>query len=76
MWRKEPFDDQDWLFDMKYDGYRALYSLGCPHHRRCGIGISPDRDITARRPDVAAFRASLPTAPLARTPAENRGFST
>jgi len=38
----------------------------------------PDRDITARRPDVAASGASLPTAPLAhaRTPAENRGFST
>src|SRR5262249_40862322 len=53
-------------------------SLGCPHHRRCGTGIWPDRDITARRPDVAASGASLPTAPLApaRTPAENRGFST
>jgi ATP-dependent DNA ligase len=23
-WRKEPFDDPDWLFEMKYDGYRAL----------------------------------------------------
>src|SRR5712671_2121828 len=53
-------------------------SLGCPHHRRCGTGIWPDRDITARRPDVAASCASLPTVPLAptRTPAENRGFST
>jgi|SRR5215831_14366348 len=27
MWRKEPFDDPDWLFDMKYDGDRALYYL-------------------------------------------------
>jgi ATP-dependent DNA ligase len=24
---KEPFDDSDWLFDMKYDGYRALCYL-------------------------------------------------
>jgi bifunctional non-homologous end joining protein LigD len=23
-WRKEPFDDSDWLFEFKYDGYRAL----------------------------------------------------
>lgn len=23
-WRKEPFDDPDWLFDFKYDGFRAL----------------------------------------------------
>jgi bifunctional non-homologous end joining protein LigD len=23
-WRKEPFDDPEWLFDFKYDGFRAL----------------------------------------------------
>ena len=23
-WRNEPFDDRDWLFDCKYDGFRAL----------------------------------------------------
>jgi hypothetical protein len=51
---------------------KTIQSLSRPHHRRCGTGISPDRDITARRHDVAAPRASLPTAPLApaRTPAE------
>jgi bifunctional non-homologous end joining protein LigD len=26
-WRKEPFDDPDWLFDFKYDGFRALCYL-------------------------------------------------
>jgi bifunctional non-homologous end joining protein LigD len=26
-WRKEPFDDSDWLFDFKYDGFRALYYI-------------------------------------------------
>jgi bifunctional non-homologous end joining protein LigD len=25
--RKEPFDDPDWLFDVKYDGFRALCYL-------------------------------------------------
>jgi hypothetical protein len=33
-------------------------SLGCPHHRWCGTGIWPDRDITAGMPDVAAPCAS------------------
>jgi bifunctional non-homologous end joining protein LigD len=23
-WRKEPFDDPDWLFDFKYDGFRFI----------------------------------------------------
>ena len=23
-WRKQPFDDPGWLFDCKYDGFRAL----------------------------------------------------
>jgi NAD(P)-dependent dehydrogenase (short-subunit alcohol dehydrogenase family) len=39
---------------------------------RCGTGIWPDRDSTARGPDVTAPCASLPSAPLAppRTPRE------
>ena len=27
IWRKEPFDDPGWLFDVKYDGFRALSYL-------------------------------------------------
>jgi bifunctional non-homologous end joining protein LigD len=27
IWRKEPFDDPDWLFDFKYDGFRGLCYL-------------------------------------------------
>jgi bifunctional non-homologous end joining protein LigD len=26
-WRKEPFDDPAWLFDCKYDGFRALHYI-------------------------------------------------
>src|SRR5215470_4190851 len=26
-WRKDPFDDPDWLFDVKYDGFRGLCYL-------------------------------------------------
>jgi len=25
--RKEPFDDPDWLFELKYDGFRGLCYL-------------------------------------------------
>jgi bifunctional non-homologous end joining protein LigD len=32
-WRKEAFDDPDWLFDFKYDGFRALYYIEPGHYR-------------------------------------------
>jgi bifunctional non-homologous end joining protein LigD len=31
-WRKDPFDNPDWLFDVKYDGFRALCYI---EHERC-----------------------------------------
>ena len=30
-WRKEPFDDPDWLFEFTYDGFRALCYLVVQH---------------------------------------------
>ena len=42
--RKEPFDHPDWLFDFKYDGFRALSYL---EHRSCRLisrnGNDPSR---------------------------------
>jgi len=38
-WRKQPFDDPDWLFDVKYDGFRALLYIerdGCRFVSRTG----------------------------------------
>jgi bifunctional non-homologous end joining protein LigD len=35
-WRKQPFDDPDWLFDFKYDGFRGL----CYIERGCNRLIS------------------------------------
>jgi len=26
-WRKEPFDAPDWLFDLKYDGFRGASAM-------------------------------------------------
>ena len=31
--RNEPFDDPEWLFEFKYDGFRALYHLERGRHR-------------------------------------------
>jgi bifunctional non-homologous end joining protein LigD len=33
-WRRDPFDDPDWLFDVKYDGFRALFYLERPGRSR------------------------------------------
>jgi hypothetical protein len=33
-WRKEPFDDPEWLFDFKCDGFRAVCYL---ERRRCRL---------------------------------------
>src|SRR5215472_842052 len=43
-WRKEPFDDPDWLFDFKYDGFRAL----CYIEQRRNRLISRNNNIMAR----------------------------
>ena len=42
--RKEPFDDPDWLFDFKYDGFRAL----CYLEQRRNRLISPNNNIMTR----------------------------
>ena len=41
-WRKAPFDDPDWLFDFKYDGFRGLCIAG-----RCRF-ISRDGKLLSR----------------------------
>src|SRR5580704_9519774 len=43
-WHKEPFDDPDWLFDFKYDGFRAV----CYLERRRNRLISRNNNIMTR----------------------------
>src|SRR5215469_18264157 len=43
-WRKEPFDDPDWLFDFKYDGFRGLCYL---ERGRCWL-ISRNGNVLGR----------------------------
>jgi bifunctional non-homologous end joining protein LigD len=43
-WRKEPFDDSEWLFDFKYDGFRGL----CYLERGRGRFISRNGTVLSR----------------------------
>ena len=43
-WRKEPFDDSEWLFDFKYDGFRGL----CYIERGCCRLISRNGNVLSR----------------------------
>jgi bifunctional non-homologous end joining protein LigD len=43
-WRKEPFDDPEWLFEFKYDGFRALCYI---EQGRCRL-ISRNGNVLSR----------------------------
>jgi ATP-dependent DNA ligase len=48
-WRKEPVDAPDWVFDFKYDGFRAL----CYLEQRCNRLIPRNNDIMTRFGELA-----------------------
>ena len=52
-WRKQPFDDPEWLFDCKYDGFRAL----CYLERGSGCLISRNGNLM-RRFDALALQVA------------------
>lgn len=54
-WRKEPFDDPEWLFDFKYDGFRALCYL---EQRRCRF-ISRNGRLLSRFEELADQLAAV-----------------
>jgi bifunctional non-homologous end joining protein LigD len=53
----EPFSSPEWLFEPKYDGYRALAAR---EDDRARIVYRSGRDATARFPEIAAAIAALP----------------
>lgn len=60
---REPFDDPDWLFELKYDGFRALAYIEddcCRLISRNGNSFGNFRDLAARLPrDVRDKRVVL-----------------
>jgi bifunctional non-homologous end joining protein LigD len=56
--RPSPFDDPNWIFELKYDGFRALAFI---ENGRCQL-ISRNGNPFASFPDLAnSVAASLPT---------------
>jgi bifunctional non-homologous end joining protein LigD len=53
----EPFASPDWLFELKYDGYRALATR---EDDRTRIVYRSGRDVTARFPEIAVAIGALP----------------
>jgi len=55
--RQDSFDGEDWLFELKYDGVRAL---ALRHGTQVRLFGRNGRDITQRYPEVALALAALP----------------
>ena len=53
-WRKEPFDDPGWLFDFKYDGFRAVCYL---ERRRCHL-VSRNGNLLSRYDELGTQLAA------------------
>jgi bifunctional non-homologous end joining protein LigD len=51
----EPFDDPDWLFEVKWDGHRALAALGSSTRLTSRSG----RDVTAQFPELVELHERL-----------------
>jgi bifunctional non-homologous end joining protein LigD len=54
---REPFDRPGWLFEVKWDGYRALAEI---RQGQIRLYSRHDKDLTARFPQVAEDLKSLP----------------
>lgn len=55
--RGEPFDDDDWLFEVKYDGYRLLAARDGD---RVELRTRRGRDVARNFPEIAEAVAALP----------------
>ncbi len=57
-----PFDDPGWLFEVKWDGFRAIATIGADG----GVQLTSrnGKDLVARFPSLAAIAGDFTTAPL------------
>ena len=58
----EPFDDDDWLFEIKWDGYRAI----CTIDEKGALTLSSrnDIDFLARFPDLSGLADAFKSVPI------------
>jgi bifunctional non-homologous end joining protein LigD len=59
---EQPFDDPDWLFEVKWDGYRALATIDTD--RKMTVISRNGLDLLARFPDLAAIGDAFDTLPV------------
>jgi bifunctional non-homologous end joining protein LigD len=57
----EPFDDPDWLFEIKWDGYRALCTVD---DGKLSLVSRNGLDMLARFPDLAALSTAFASVPV------------
>lgn len=53
---EKPFDDEDWLFEIKWDGYRAIAFIA---NGKVRLVSRNQNDLTARYPDLKGLPQSL-----------------
>jgi bifunctional non-homologous end joining protein LigD len=58
----EPFDDDAWVFELKWDGYRAVATVDA--HRRLSLISRNGLDLLERFPDMAALARAFTTLPI------------
>lgn len=59
---EKPFDDDDWLFEIKWDGYRALCTIDAK--RRLTLVSRNGKDLLAQFPDLAALGQAFREVPI------------
>lgn len=57
----EPFDDPDWLFEIKWDGYRALCTI---EEKRFSLVSRNGLDMLQRFPDLKALAGAFASVPI------------
>jgi bifunctional non-homologous end joining protein LigD len=57
----EPFDDPDWLFEIKWDGYRALCTI---EETKFSLVSRNRLDMLERFPDLRALRGAFASVPI------------
>jgi len=58
----EPFDDDDWLFELKWDGYRAILTIDA--HGQLSLISRNGIDLLARFPSLAGLAHAFASVPI------------
>jgi bifunctional non-homologous end joining protein LigD len=57
-----PFDDDDWIFEIKWDGYRAICTIDA--HGNLRLRSRNDKDLLAQFPDLEGLAEAFESVPI------------